>query len=497
MAHFSAVYLTDPGTEGSDPVLKLTIREHESASDSIGAVITRAQELDDFDEDRIPVFYHFEDAQPAIAGNERADPPVLPRPEIPPKLTIIAGPGVSVRVTGIDPLRRPPPGQALIDIFRVQDPNTVPTIGARFSAEYLTSTYVVDTSPSTRVRSAMGGDGTEFYDTSSVPEAAIETYNDSLEMRTWHTINQMDPTDFLEDAFGALILDPLRAADFSPPPRTYGLSTIYLPPPTHVEIHPTQEGVRFFHPYSGQTLELKVRRNHLSTTPRANRIDHSQRYAYGISYDSALRVIRVTILKTANVEAVLSISMDIVSSDESTSVRRTRVTLPVFNVFNADFEDIPPQGAPIVTTGMSMVPVEAQLPVWVSVFQSLSDLAISCIPVLGDAVDIAEFGGAMLNGRDRWGRELATWEKALMGVGAVITLIGPSISVLRDMPELFGRNVRAAERVHAGLEAAGIGARDREFMAQSAAALSEGRTLARADVTRLQDLLRRMPRCTA
>ncbi|MCX7214627.1 MAG: hypothetical protein NTW53_18445 [Burkholderiales bacterium] len=50
------------------------------------------------------------------------------------------------------------------------------------------------------------------------------------------------------------------------------------------------------------------------------------------------------------------------------------------------------------------------------------DLGIGFVPVIGDAVDFAEFNHALATGEDRWGREVADWEVTLMGLSAIPAL---------------------------------------------------------------------------
>ena len=51
------------------------------------------------------------------------------------------------------------------------------------------------------------------------------------------------------------------------------------------------------------------------------------------------------------------------------------------------------------------------------------DVGVGAIPVVGDLIDIGEFFYALTTDRDRWGNEVSTSDKVLMGIGAVIGLI--------------------------------------------------------------------------
>jgi hypothetical protein len=69
-----------------------------------------------------------------------------------------------------------------------------------------------------------------------------------------------------------------------------------------------------------------------------------------------------------------------------------------------------------------------------------ADVGVGMIPIVGDLVDIGEFFYALGTGRDRWGREVGTGDKVLMGIGALVGLIrglGGIGSVLRRAPAML------------------------------------------------------------
>lgn len=58
------------------------------------------------------------------------------------------------------------------------------------------------------------------------------------------------------------------------------------------------------------------------------------------------------------------------------------------------------------------------------------DIAIGFVPFVGDAADYAEFNYAMATGKDRWGRPVARWEVALIGLSA-LPLLGSAFAIAR------------------------------------------------------------------
>ncbi|MET0782179.1 MAG: hypothetical protein ABWZ16_11750 [Microbacterium sp.] len=97
-----------------------------------------------------------------------------------------------------------------------------------------------------------------------------------------------------------------------------------------------------------------------------------------------------------------------------------------------DAADVPVQGTPLnleyyERRGRSRDPDRHE---WLGTSEFMTgmattaaDVAIGSIPVFGDLVDIGEFTIALMTDRDRWGQEVSTGDKVLMGIGAVIGLI--------------------------------------------------------------------------
>lgn len=512
LAHFEARYLTPE--EHDEPALLLSVRAHAHSRESVSVKLTRRIPLSDASSDRIPAYYQFEDAQPAIPGNPRATPPVSSRAAINPKLTIVAAPGVSVEVIGIDNFTRPRPSDPLIDIYRVQDPGLVPYIGWPFSRARLLEPYFINTSPPssvgpTPISGSPESSTNAFFDSRISTSELIERYNSWPATHHWYQVTQLHPGDLFDEllnefgqgwSFGS---GDDEGSDEEPEARRMqaleraARTTVYLPPPSHIDVQRTHNGIRFHHSYSAQVLEITVDQNHLFTTPRSEQIDHLQRFAYSIEHNRENGMVTVNVVKSPNTTARIIRDIAFAFTSETRNQFLARSTSIFFSVHDTDFENIPPQGMPLPTTGLRQSALGHVSPEWVGYGQMMIDLMVSFIPVLGDAVDIAEFNNAMINGTDRWGRQLSGWEKALMGIGTVLTLVGPSIATLRQLPRLLGSNRRAVERVHSAIQAARFNREEVEFITAMSEHLQQGRRLADAQVTRLQELLRRVPRCTA
>ena len=75
-------------------------------------------------------------------------------------------------------------------------------------------------------------------------------------------------------------------------------------------------------------------------------------------------------------------------------------------------------GEPIVAT----IKVDAPTWAWTAI-TILTDVGVGFIPIVGDLVDVSEFVYAAYTGKDKWGNPVATWEIALMGVGACVPFV--------------------------------------------------------------------------
>lgn len=88
--------------------------------------------------------------------------------------------------------------------------------------------------------------------------------------------------------------------------------------------------------------------------------------------------------------------------------------------------------------------------------QMVADFAVGLIPWVGDAVDIAEFGYAMLSGKDRWGRPLTNYDLMLLGACAALPFVstgmvkGLAMARRMSVDEVVTDAARAPFVAHAG-----------------------------------------------
>jgi hypothetical protein len=132
------------------------------------------------------------------------------------------------------------------------------------------------------------------------------------------------------------------------------------------------------------------------------------------------------------------------------------------------------------------------------------DIGIGMIPIIGDLVDIGEFVGALVTGKDRWGREVGTFDKVLMGVGAVIGLI----PFLGGIGALLRGGVRATMKIADAARALrktpeqleviimrvrkSVSGKDAQVLDRALHSMSEGGEMAIEDLEHLQRVVSRL-----
>lgn len=130
--------------------------------------------------------------------------------------------------------------------------------------------------------------------------------------------------------------------------------------------------------------------------------------------------------------------------DEHGEPRGTYPALPTRDIAESRFfaleevpsiRNLPPHGAPFrvkADKGEALYDMWRKEPETTgeALAKAALDIGLGFIPFVGDAADFAEFNAAMASGNDRWGRPVARWEVALMGL-SVIPLIGTVAAVGR------------------------------------------------------------------
>ena len=77
----------------------------------------------------------------------------------------------------------------------------------------------------------------------------------------------------------------------------------------------------------------------------------------------------------------------------------------------------------------------------------VADLLVGLVPIVGDAVDVAEFGWALYDGTDRWGRPVTYFDLAIMGACAALPFASSGLvrgAARRNLRVLSPRRSRRA-----------------------------------------------------
>lgn len=502
MPILESVFTTDRRT--GSPELQLTYKINNFDQNPKYITIKKLRSINDFHSGRIPAYYSLDKGD--LIGQPLNIPPR------PPSITIIAAPGVSVETRGFPDNWIASLANPGLNVFRVQNPRLVPTIGGPYSASALTSDYFVDTRPPPYMHTSAtdSGQGSPSQD---MPEQLSEVeesdwaqaygrlFDSRLASKDEVDNYRANPLAFLHrDEIIRTELDLMRLRDLGLP---IDFSIDYLMSVSLLQIAHQPDGAIFTHPYSGQALFIKVPSIHRRLAGSSNRHDHEARFAYRINPGNPNLTYGifplVSIVKSGNVSVTLSsIESGLVNSGSQLRDRYRR-SLVFFEIHDTNFDNVPPQGAPLPTRRIrrtrriNFVPSPL-----LAISQTFMDIGIGLIPYVGDAADIAEFWYALSTDTDKWGGRVSTLEKVIMGVGALLPLVGSA--ALRAGPRLaraFGRHRRAAQRLGAALEQSGYTQEEREFLLEVSDTLKRGRRLSYAQLQRASDLIRRIGPCTA
>ncbi|TBW55761.1 hypothetical protein EZI54_11370 [Marinobacter halodurans] len=444
--------------------------------------------LPGYDEERIPAYYGFDPGN--LLGESPLPDSPLPaflsfdpnRVVRPPLITIIAGPGVSVETRNWPDSWTASLEVPRLDVYRVQNPRLVPNVGADATVSGLTSDYFVDTFPPPAWRS-----GNPIFDSSVADE----------EERSLYFLYRMFQDAGLDDHIVVTEFEPMRLLEEGRNPFVTRLA--FLQPPSLLQVALQPNGVIFTHPYSSQMLSIEVPQLHRFLQGESGRDDHEARFAFRINngHSNHRRGILplVTIVKSPTVRATLSCNQRGFIHGTTSLQERRRRSLVFFEVFNTDFENVPPQGADLPTRRLSRARIDYIADPILAILQTITDLAVGAVPYVGDAADISEFFYACATDRDRWGYRVSTLEKVVMGLGALLPLVGSG--VLRAGPRLartFGRTRRAAQRLANVIDNAGFSESERRFIIEVADQLRRRRHgLSDDQWMALAELLQRMP----
>jgi hypothetical protein len=271
-------------------------------------------------------------------------------------------------------------------------------------------------------------------------------------------------------------------------------STLIVGPPTdnyfQVERAPSQVIIR--HPFSHSALIIRVPQ--LSRNPSETR-DARARFAYEFDPNGVLghadRPL-LKIVKTPEVEIELATRVLRLPS-ERIDARQLFAFWQIYEVDNINA--VPPQGYTItpeagwreVRSLPRVPPLEEELAM------AAFDISLGAIPVVGDIVDIAELIYGLVAGRDRWGRRVGAGDLVIMGIGALIPLVGSA--ALRNASRLtrvFGRRAQTVEDLVEALRRATLTAEEADLIRAMERLIREGRHPTAEMLQRFSELLRRV-----
>jgi hypothetical protein len=321
-------------------------------------------------------------------------------PAVPsPVLRVVAAPGV--RVLLLPPISDDEP-LVRVDVIRVQDPRSVPTLGEPIDASLL-----------------LTGNGVGMHRSgSSFP------YVDLYSRMHMARFGGSEDADF--EAFRDLFATGLRNR--------------------RVSVMPQRDGVMFFDNVAERMLEIRVRVLSRAYYPGDSRSDVQARFGYQIRQDADIHEPCVTVAATASVqvrqyyygafEAGDAIAPDL------TAAQRAMEPFVVLRV--PDFDAVPFPGRPVeaperpTPAGPTMIAPRSVFHAWEAaeipfiepppelrlvLARAGADVMVSMIPVVGDAIDVMELGLALVTGRDRWGQRVGFLDLGLMAMGAALPFV--------------------------------------------------------------------------
>jgi hypothetical protein len=359
------------------------------------------------------------------------------------RVTIVAAPGVEVHSTELEPLVSTGFGRRLVEeVVRVPHPDLVPPQGARFTVEDFVGVQNVQPGPASPFGAA-GKPGPDQLSVTTSLAGVTVTHPWSGAQVTFRVADR---------ARGAAYAHQVLAPENGRP----GEIRVVIGPGVQVE---------FVEP-----VPARLRSEDGATpTPRPG----AARAGEGLEEHG----IELTIVE---VDDPATVPAQGVPLNMTFLLGRGRLRKPDTHRW-ADTSDA---GADLATTG--------------------ADVAVGMVPIVGDLADIGEFALALATDKDRWGRDVSTSDKVLMGLGAVIGLIpllGGVGSALRRAPRATVRLLEAArtyrktpeqlELVLLGVRHA-VGDPDAALIRKALQAAESGAEVSAAELRRLQEIIARV-----
>lgn len=323
-----------------------------------------------------------------------------------PTLTVVAAPGVTLYLEGFpDQAWTPAPGLPVLNIYRVQDPAVLPRLATDVPATRMVGTYEVAEHP------------------------------------------------FVAELPGATMDDPPTSI------------TMGGPSERHFIIEQLPGGAVIEHVASGDRWTITVPQ--LSRESRVAK-DAQARYAFEIDLsgrpgDPQRPLLKIVTTPQAEVTLMEShVRLRIFGAETN-----ARVGLSYWNLWEVDsIDQVPAQGSPIEPgPGWRWVDKVRRVPnsqeQSLALEQTVLDIAVGLVPVVGDAVDIAELLYGVATGQDKWGRPVTLKDLALLGLGAVLPFVASgAMRGARRLVQRFAEHADDASDLVRRVRAAGLSAED-------------------------------------
>jgi hypothetical protein len=375
----------------------------------------------------------------AHESTEPRGPEAVLKGEGAPVLTVVAAPGVSVQFDGFPSTYIAGPGLPVVNVYRVQDPAVLPRLASDTPAVHLVGTYEVADRPIVV----------------QIPGSA--------------------PGD---------------------PPTT---ATMTLNPEKHFTVEQLPSGVVINHVGSGDQWTIRVPQ--FAKDPRTSE-DALARYAFEIDVEASPGDIRRPLLKIVSTPSVEVTVMErsVRARFFGKDLNPQPLRLAYWARWEVDYiHQVPPQGMPIEpSAGWRRLDKVTRVPnpeeQALALEQTLLDVVVGFIPIVGDAVDIAELLYGVVTGEDRWGNPLGPGDLALLGIGAVLPFVGgAAIRRMRRLVQRFAEHADEAADLAQRIKQANLSAEDVALIQRFEAMIKAGRRPPTELWNQTLAILRRIP----
>ncbi|MEV2267787.1 hypothetical protein [Nonomuraea africana] len=359
-----------------------------------------------------------------------------------PVLTVVAAPGVSVLFEGFPDDYTPAPGLPKVNIFRVQDPDVLPRLASDIPSVHLVGTYEEAQKPWISREGAVQIAGAAPRGPQTFPYV----------------------THHAPDRQRHFIVEQL---------------------PSSVVINHVASGDRWTITVPAHAEDLRFASDHLA------------RYAFEIDVDSLgpmLKIVTTPYAQVTLMEGRIRSRLWGVDLEPSPSTRK------YWALWEVDLiQQVPPQGIPIKpATGWRRIDKPRRIPnpdkQALALKQTLLDVVVGFIPIVGDVVDVAELLYGVVTGEDKWGNPLSTGELALLGLGAVLPFVsGPAARRARGLVQRFATHADEAAELAQRVRQANLGSADTAVIQRFEALVIAGRRIPTELWNEALPILRRIP----